>query len=281
MTDRISKPRQRKKRETKGPIVIPDDNSQESPAKEPTLAGATSDPTATSSALQVAHSPGRKPVFDEWTELEADEAIAAIRYQYKFPTMYQPPKAVPEALDVAFISHFVQLNKGIRSYSPEIPWITHLPEMHVQASKPALRLSIRSASMAFYATVHKDPAILVDSYRWYTMSLNCQRQTLARLTSNSMPSEEEILVPIILALYEVYAGTTQTSVFHHLAASTKILEMRGPSNCKGLAFPLFKSMRISDVSLNPRPKGRNMVDLTLLAGTQSDGIQSTLGLLHP
>ncbi|PVI00830.1 hypothetical protein DM02DRAFT_493388, partial [Periconia macrospinosa] len=181
---------------------------------------------------------------------DAEEAVATIRHQYKLPSYYRPAKIISEALDVAFITHFVQLNHGIRPYNPEIPWITHLPRLRQTAVKPALRLSIRAASMAFYATVHHDPAILVDSFRWYTMSLNCQRQSLDRLGVDVIPTEEEILVPIILSLYEVFAGTTTTSIWHHLSAAIRIIAMRGPQNCRGVTFPMFKAMRVSDAHLS-------------------------------
>jgi len=166
----------------------------------------------------------------------------------RLPALYQPSKAVPDALDRVFISHFVQRNNNSRAYYPEIPWITHLPNLHGRASKPAVRLSIRAASMAFYAVIHRDTTILVDSYRWYTMSLTCQRQSLARLGANSVPEAEEILVPIILSIYEVYAGTTTTSIWPHLEAAAKIIQLRGPANCTGIMSTLFKVMRVSDVS---------------------------------
>ena len=110
-------------------------------------------------------------------------------------------------------------------------------------------MSIRAASMAFYANVHGDPAIMVDSYRWYTLSLNGQRLALSKMDGSRIPGDDEVLVPLVLGLYEVYAGTTPTNVFQHLTASVKIIEMRGPQNCSsGVTFPLFKAMRVSDVS---------------------------------
>ncbi|KAF2676213.1 hypothetical protein K458DRAFT_380342 [Lentithecium fluviatile CBS 122367] len=249
MTDRVAKPRQRKKRELRTPVVEHENDrkSASTKARVRDPDGTESLPTpSTTPALQVAGPQPRKLSIDQWPERQADETIAAIRYQYKMPMLYQPSKAVPDALDRAFVSHFVQLMASVRMYRPEIPWITHLPNLQEKAIKPALKLSIRATSMAFYATLHKDPTILVDSYRWYILSLNSQRQSLARMGSHSMPAAEEILVPIILGIYEVYAGTTTTSMWHHLAAATKILELRGPSNCKGVAYPLFKAMRVSD-----------------------------------
>lgn len=181
---------------------------------------------------------------------EAEKAIATIRYQYRAPQLYQPSRIQGDALDTAFLLHFVEMNQNTRAYSPEISWLTHLPLIHSKAAKPAVKLSIRAASMAFFAKLHHDPTILVDSYRWYTVSLNAQRMSLSRLEGrNRIPDDEEILVPIILGLYEVYAGTTSDSVLHHVAAACEIIKMRGPENCKsGVVWPMFKAMRVSDVS---------------------------------
>ncbi|KAF3042708.1 hypothetical protein E8E12_008624 [Didymella heteroderae] len=179
---------------------------------------------------------------------EAEKAVATIRYQYRAPQYYQPSKIQGDALDVAFLLHFVEMNQNTRNYTPEIPWLTHLPVIHSKAVKPAVKLSIRAASMAFFAKIHHDPTILVDSYRWYTVSLNAQRQSLSRLTGpDRIPDDEEILVPIILGLYEVYAGTTSDSVLHHVAAACEIIKMRGPNQVKsGMVWPMFKAMRVSD-----------------------------------
>jgi hypothetical protein len=132
-----------------------------------------------------------------------ERAITAIRYQYRPPTFYQPSKVKPEALDAAFLAHYVQLNAGSRSYSPEIQWLNHLPRIHAHATKPAVRLSLRAISMAFYAKLHHDPSILLDSWRWYSVSLNAQRMSLSKLKEDEIPEEGEVLVPLILALYEL------------------------------------------------------------------------------
>lgn len=255
MTDRVTKPRPRKKREAKtSPVVRTKREKDASPSRGVLLIKAepdTPDYPSTTSALPVATPSSRKSsvsVEPSSDELATRNAIAQIQRHYRLPALYQPSRAVPDALDVAFISHFVHQNNTNRKYTPNVPWLTSLPDIHGTATKPAVRLSIRAASMAFYAAVHRDTTILVDSYRWYTMSLNCQRQSLTRLGANSIPDAEEILVPIILSIYEAYAGTTTTSMWPHMAAAAKIIELRGPSNCKGMTSTLFKIMRVSDVS---------------------------------
>ncbi|KAH3914151.1 hypothetical protein HBI56_052670 [Parastagonospora nodorum] len=183
------------------------------------------------------------PVERRYTE-DVERAVTAIRYQYRPPTFYQPTKVHPEALDNAFLSHYVQLNSGTKSYSPEIQWLSHLPRIHANATKPAVKLSLRAVSMAFYAKLHHDPSILIDSWRWYTVGLSAQRQSISRIKGDQIPEESEVLVPLILALYETYCGTTATGAMIHLAAAARLMNMRGPHNCKtGIIWPLFKGIR--------------------------------------
>jgi hypothetical protein len=243
MTDRVAKPRARKKKPITKPAAA---YTKALPLRRDSPHHSESSEGSSPTSVVSAASDGTWPV-------EAEQAIAAIRYQYRVPTLVQPSKAQADALDVAFMSHFVQLNQSSRSYTPELPWLTHLPTLYTNSVKPAVRLSVRAASMAFFAKVHNDPTVLVDSYRWYTLSLNAQRMSLARLGGQRIPDDEEILVPIILGLYEVYAGTTSHSVLLHVAAACEIIKMRGPSNCRsGVVWPLFKAMRSSDVGRSCR-----------------------------
>jgi hypothetical protein len=153
-----------------------------------------------------------------------------------------------DAFDQLFISHFVALNTGIRSYNAETPWIALLPGLSTTAKTPALKYSLRAAAMALYGKVHREAPILVDSYRWYGYSLINQHKALAKLKRGAIPSQEECLAPVILGLYEVYAGTSPSTVFQHLAAAARILAMRGPRNCSsGDSLPLFIALRVSEV----------------------------------
>lgn len=271
MTDRVTKSRARKKKAvTKPNIVVPiheDAALTQTPSTRKDSALTTkSEPSDSGTLLQNVPLSASSSDGDNLPP-EAEQAIATIRYQYRAPQLYQPSKIQGDALDMAFLLHFVEMNQYTRNYTPEMPWLNHLPLIHSRAAKPAVKLSIRAASMAFFAKLHHDPTILVDSYRWYTVSLNAQRMSLFRLGQNRIPDDEEILVPIILGLYEVYAGTTSDSVLHHVAAACEIIKMRGPENCKsGLVWPLFKAMRVSDVS-QPEEITRSYTHVT--TGTES------------
>ena len=182
MTDRVTKPRQRKKKEKPAVAVREAISGKQSTRK---LERPTTPITPTfmpaNVPFQVVVSPNQKVLasLNASIEDEANNALTNIRAQHKLPMLYQPSLA--DAFDGAFISHFVQLNKGVRASNPESQWLTHLPGLSTTAYSRALKLSLRAASMAFYARVHSDAPILVDSYRWYTVSLNSQRMALSKL----------------------------------------------------------------------------------------------------
>ena len=257
MTDRVTKPRARKKKAvSRTTALLPgrkDNGSEQTSSRRDSASTTKSEPSDSEVSLQNVPLSATSSVAKVLLP-EAEKAIATIRYQYRTPQLYQPSRILGDALDMAFLLHFVEMNQTTRS-STEIPWLTHLPVIHRKSAKPAVKLSMRSASMAFFAKLHHDPTILLDSYRWYTVSLNAQRMSLKQLDgSNRIPDEEEILVPIILGLYEVYAGTTSDSVLHHVAAACEIIKMRGPENCtSGVVWPLFQAMRKADVSYHQHP----------------------------
>jgi hypothetical protein len=248
MTDKVTRPRQRRKKE----IVVREDEIPEQQdtslqvarsgrlpsGSRPEISGASSSTLSSGSRSDASH------------VQQTEKALVVTRYQHRLPILYQPSN--DEILDRRFLSHFVSLNVGVRSFTKaaETPFIAHLPGLHMAAKTMALRLSIRAASMAFYAKMHADAPILADSYRWYYHSLISQRKALARLNNNTFPSNEECLAPVILALYEVYAGTSPSTVFQHLAAATQMLAMRGPENCSSDdSLFLFIALRVSEVRM--------------------------------
>lgn len=245
MTERVAKPRGRKKKETARATmtVRGKEDDQPSATPRPILPqGETSSKTnQTPSSCSASSSTTRDAA-------RVEQAIVAIRHQYRPPMLNQPSRVLPEALDTAFLSHYVELNKGGSQYAPEIQWLGHIPEIHSNARKPAVRLSLRAVSMAFYGKHHHDPSILIDSWRWYTVALSAQRTSIARLKKDAIPDEEEVLVPLIMSLYELYVGATASGAMAHIAAAADIMNMRGPSNCgSGAIWPLFKGIRSSDV----------------------------------
>lgn len=246
MTERVAKPRGRKKKEVaRTGISI----RQKTPSNEASQSTGSSIKIE-SNRKTVVDMPVPSPMFpvDRRYPADVERTVTAIRYQYRPPTFHQPVHANPDALDAAFLTHYVEQNSGTRHFSPEIQWLYHLPRILNTATKPAVRLSLRAVSMAYYAKMYHDPSILLDSWRWYGVSLNAQRRSIEGLKDGEIPEEGEVLVPLILSLYEVYCGTTTQGAMIHLQAAAKMMVMRGPSNCRtGAVWPLFKGVRNAEV----------------------------------
>ena len=78
-----------------------------------------------------------------------------------------------------------------------MPWPTAFLGVRTASTSHALTAAIRASTMSFYAKVHHDAAVLV---------------------------------PILLALFEVYAGSSP---------ALSILQLRGPAACSsGASHPL-------------------------------------------
>jgi hypothetical protein len=245
MTERVTKPRGRKKKETTRTTIAIREKGDGQPSATPRPILPQSEAPSKSNQLSLSNS----ILFDTRDAETVERAVAAIRYQYSPPVLNQPSRILSEALDTAFLSHYVELHKGGSRYAPEIAWLGDIPQIHSNARKPAVRLSLRAVSMAFYGKHHHDPSILIDSWRWYTVALGAQRTSIARLRNDAIPDEEEVLVPLIMSLYELHVGATASGAMSHLAAAAGIMTMRGPSNCgSGAIWPLFQGIRTADVS---------------------------------
>ncbi|EMD64345.1 hypothetical protein COCSADRAFT_89744 [Bipolaris sorokiniana ND90Pr] len=243
MTERVVKPKGRKKKETVRASASASASTSETPAAKTShhVVSIASKKPATPLDM-----PLQNPMFPTNSRHaeQVERATTAIRYHYRPPTFNQPSKALSSTLDNVFLTHYVELNHVKNAYAPEIQWLVHLPEIFSNASKPAVRISLRAMSMAFYGKYHHDSSILIDSWRWYTVALSTQRNSIARMKKNDMPDEGEVLVPLILALYELYVSATSAGLLAHLDAAGEIMKMRGPTNCRsGVIWPLFKAIR--------------------------------------
>ncbi|RMZ68356.1 hypothetical protein GMOD_00009972 [Pyrenophora seminiperda CCB06] len=251
MTERVTRPKDRKKRPATK-VAVREKNNEKNPAVakiDSAIVWSHQNQVNAKKEMerQVSLSQAMFPAQNSSSPNEVEKAMTAIRYQYRPPQFMQPSKVLPESLDAAFICHYVELNKAGETHAPEIQWFFHLPQIHGNVSKPAVRLSLRAVSMAFYGNYHNDPSILVDSWKWYTKALSAQRVSIEKLRRSGMPEEEEVMVPLMLALYEIYVGASSGGSMAHLAASAEIMNMRGPTYCRSDAiWPLFKGVRSSD-----------------------------------
>ena len=176
-----------------------------------------------------------------------EATINAVLYHYRL-SPHKPIRISPETLDTAFLNHWLEHNKDTCTSTPETQWLAHLPGLLDNTNKPRVKTSLRAMSMAFYGKLHRDPSILLDSWRWYSETMNAQRTSIASLRRNAIPDEEHIIIPLILALYKTYIDDSPSSPIVHLTAATNIMNIRGPSNCKsGAMLTLLKGLRKSDV----------------------------------
>lgn len=276
MTDRVARPRGRQKKETvRANVAVREKPGIKVQGVEPLITT-----QRVGHKLTPVDMPVLSPIFPEQRRytFEVEQAVTAIRYQYHPPTFHQPTRVRPDALDNAFLAYYVSLNANKRTYSPEIQWLNHLPRLYAEARKPAVKLALRAVSMAFYAKLHNEPTILLDSWRWYTIGLNAQRRSIEALQDGDIPQEDEVMVPLILALYEVYVGVTSAGAMAHLSAAAKIMNLRGPSNCKtGAIWPLFKGIRNAEVGNTSCPKSKT----DPMLGPPEHHLRSCICLLIP
>jgi hypothetical protein len=121
-------------------------------------------------------------------------------------------------------------------------------------TSPALKFAVRAGTMAFYGSLTKNVALQADASRWYSKAIQLERALLA--TKAAQPKRklktvnfEELVTPIILALFESAMCTSPMGWAHHCNAAAKQLEDIGPEHCQtGLVFDIFRSVRLNMVS---------------------------------
>lgn len=252
MTERIARPRQRKKKEAaRAPLSIrqksPRDTENIPPSKPVEFELDQKLPTL---EVPISHLHALEPKTTRHAA-DVEEFIALIKYRHQIPSLYQPSNIRPQALDTAFLSHYIKGNDVAPSNSVEMQWLHSIPRLYSEDSKPAVTLSLRALFMAYYAKLHNDPSIMVDSWKWYTRGLNAQRNSLANMKGKEIPTEGEVMVPSIISLYETHVGRNKAGAVSHMHAVGKVIYMRGPANCKvGAIWPLFKGIRNLDVCSN-------------------------------
>ena len=99
----------------------------------------------------------------------------------------------------------------------------------------SLKYSVRAVSTAFYALLCQNTPAQIESCKWYMAGLNRHRKFLSSSSSTfdkiELPGVEEVLISILLCLFEVYACTSSAGCFQYLAAC-RALELKGPQNCQ-------------------------------------------------
>jgi hypothetical protein len=174
--------------------------------------------------------------------------------QFLLPTAYQPSKTAP--FEQLFLGHFISAfdNRNLQG-TPTSSWYDHLPAIYNTSPYQSCQNSTRATMMVHYGVMTSNASIQTEAFKWYAKALESQRSFLEKdrlgLTEE-VPAAEEILSPIILALFELVACTTPTGWMDHVTGAATMLEMRKPENCQtGLAHLVFRTIRTTIVRNDP------------------------------
>jgi hypothetical protein len=124
-------------------------------------------------------------------------------------------------------------------------------------TSPALKFAVRAGTMAFYGNLTKNVALQADASRWYSKAIQLERALVATKVARQKGkletvNPEEIVTPMILALFESALCTSPMGWAHHCNAAAKQLEDIGPERCQtGVIFDIFRSVRLNMVSWVP------------------------------
>ena len=228
------KPKMKKKAGAKGSGDSPSQRDQ-SVFSEDSKSGHTNGPS------DISHTAPRS------SKLVAGSAFG----EFLFPTAYQPSKTAP--FEQLFLDHFISAfdNRNLQR-TPMGSWYDHLPAIYKTSPYQSCRESTRAAMMVHYGVMTSDVSIQTEAFRWYAKALESQRSFLRKDKlghTKTMPAADEILSPIILALFELVSCTTPTGWMDHVTGAATMLEMRRPENCQtGLAHLVFRTIRPTIVS---------------------------------
>ncbi|KAK9427778.1 hypothetical protein V1505DRAFT_379044 [Lipomyces doorenjongii] len=173
-------------------------------------------------------------------------------------TRRRSPSSVPESqpssvrshnslccprLEQQFIRHFIYSLLSNPGGPMLKKWMVQLPDLILRENLPTLKYAIHAASMVLCGSLVHDKAIQMEACRWYVAGLESQRNELLRL--KKVVSDGAICATMLLAFYESIRSTSSEAWMHHMCASSRLVELRGPEACEtGLAHELFCALRL-------------------------------------
>lgn len=142
-----------------------------------------------------------------------------------------------------FLSFFEKsgMNKTRRSL-----WIYLCRGMGEPEGRCDWQSTVRAVSLAFFGTVNKDKAAMVEARKWYGVSIQHQRQKLiqaSRTRNAPIQSDrpEEITNFVILAYAEMMLSTNPNACYQHLSAAATLLGTLNPKTYqRGYLRQLFQ-----------------------------------------
>jgi hypothetical protein len=127
-------------------------------------------------------------------------------------------------------------------------WTTLIPDLAI--TTPALASAFDALATARLAQVADDRQFLDFSSKAYGKALCAVRRTIE--DPNSEWATEHLATVMILALYEVYAGSVDRAfgwTSHIQAASAVFCQQKGASNLSELDLKLLRGLQLDTVSL--------------------------------
>ncbi|KAG9231092.1 hypothetical protein BJ875DRAFT_132572 [Amylocarpus encephaloides] len=164
-------------------------------------------------------------------------------------------------LEQSLIKRFIVLSRppqGPRNGSdPQRSWMAEVPSLLFHAKLPALKHAVRAAAMAFHTLLEPTRATRLLATQWYVAALGhhraflCHKQEQQRRNSSSVvktiPSVEELLIPIFLCTFEMFLATGPTAIIQHRTAAEKVMKARGPELCQtGVPYQIFITVRVAN-----------------------------------
>ncbi|KAF2496716.1 hypothetical protein BU16DRAFT_560037 [Lophium mytilinum] len=170
---------------------------------------------------------------------------------FRLPTTYQPYRG--DQFDQLYICHFLSAfafngsqKEGFHAWSKELLTMRHKNSTLIYAT--------RAASLAFYGRICQDESTVIEACRWYSTSLQSQRENLEleRVGRDERDtSVAAICVAILLSTFESMISTTPLGWLQHSEGAVKVIEILGPEACQsGLLHSLFRSVRHGAVAVS-------------------------------
>jgi hypothetical protein len=171
-----------------------------------------------------------------------------IRSQFQLPP-HQPSRA--EAFSHLFVSHFIESFGNPGEHPPF--WHAKLPEFLTSPLPSPVKDSIRAAGMVFYGVLTRNVPIQTEAGRCYGKVLHNLHSLLQHKTlptgdaaTSAIPSDYMVVcASIMMCHFEMMASTSSDGWIHHIEAAARMLQIRGPKNCRlGLEHQMFLTVRL-------------------------------------
>ena len=129
-------------------------------------------------------------------------------------------------------------------------WICLLPGMLPGNQTLHVERGLVAASLAHYGEICDDKSAKMAARKLYGEELMRQRRRMIVLESGVVPSLEDVVIPIVLAFFELVEPTSPVGYFGHVIGAEKVLSLMGPERCASEDIDtIFQIVRSDNVSM--------------------------------